>query len=146
ADPGPAGLTLGTLGDQAAGVVTIPVVGASCDDGVTLRQPGTTAHVATETFLEFRTTENVIADSPWGDPDNVVMSGAHLDGVTDGPGINDNGSGSAALLEVALNMAKVHSPNKLRFAWWGAEESGLIGSWHYVESLSEDELGRIALY
>jgi len=145
-DPGRMDLILGTLGDQAAGVVTIPVVGASFDDGVTLSQPGTTAHVATETFLEFRTTENVIADSPRGDPDNVVMSGAHLDGVTDGPGINDNGSGSAALLEVALNMAKVHSPNKLRFAWWGAEESGLIGSWHYVESLSEDELGRIALY
>ena len=145
-DPGRLDLIVGTLGEQAAGAVTIPVVGASFDDGVTLSQPGTIAHVATETFLEFRTTENVIADSPWGDPDNVVMSGAHLDGVTAGPGINDNGSGSAALLEVALNMAKVHAPNKLRFAWWGAEESGLIGSWYYVDNLPQDELDRIALY
>lgn len=145
-DPGRMGVIVGTLGDQSAGAITIPVVGASYDDGVALSQPGTQAHVATDTFFEVRTTENVIADSRWGNPDNIVMSGAHLDSVAEGPGINDNGSGSAALLEVALNMAKVRSPNQLRFAWWGAEESGLVGSWHYVESLSEDDLADIALY
>ena len=60
------------------------------------------------------------------------MAGAHLDSVQDGPGINDNGSGSAALLETAIQMAKVKPTNKVRFAWWGAEESGLLGSEHYV--------------
>ncbi len=139
-------LIVGTLGDQAAGEVTIPVVGASFADGEALAVPGSTATVSTEVFLEFRTTENVIADSRRGNRDNVVMSGAHLDSVLDGPGINDNGSGSAALLETALAMAKVNPPNQLRFAWWGAEESGLVGSTHYVNTLPEDELAQIALY
>jgi Zn-dependent M28 family amino/carboxypeptidase len=70
------------------------------------------------------------------------MAGAHLDSVNDGPGLNDNGSGSAALLEVALQMQKVTPRNTVRFAWWGAEESGLIGSTFYVDSLSADELGK----
>ena len=56
------------------------------------------------------------------------MAGAHLDSVQAGPGINDNGSGSAALLEIAEQMAKVKPQNTVRLAWWGAEESGLIGS------------------
>jgi Zn-dependent M28 family amino/carboxypeptidase len=145
-DPGRVDLLVGTLGDQSAGVITIPVVGASFADGEALAAPGSTAHVATEVFLEFRTTENVIADSTRGNPDNVVMSGAHLDSVLAGPGINDNGSGTAALLETALAMAKVRPVNQLRFAWWGAEESGLVGSTHYVDTLPEDELADIALY
>ncbi|HEX6569810.1 MAG TPA: M28 family peptidase, partial [Acidimicrobiales bacterium] len=143
---GRTGLIVGTLGDESAGVVTIPVVGASFDNGVALSQPGSTAHVATEVFLEIRTTENIIADSPFGNPDNVVMQGAHLDSVPAGPGIQDNGSGSAALITTALAMAKVESVNQLRFAWWGAEESGLIGSTHYVNTLPEADLGKIALY
>ena len=136
----------GTLGLESAGDILIPVVGASFADGQALAAPGSTASVSTDVFLEFRPTENVIADSPQGNPDNVVMSGAHLDSVVEGPGINDNGSGSAALLETALAMAKVNPENKLRFAWWGAEESGLVGSTHYVNTLPEDELDRIALY
>lgn len=139
-------LIVGTLGDESADVIQIPVVGASFDDGVALSQPGSTARIFTEVFLEFRTTENVIADSRHGNPDNVVMSGAHLDGVLAGPGINDNGSGSAALLSTAVAMAKVRPENQLRFAWWGAEESGLIGSTRYVLDLPEEELARIALY
>ena len=74
------------------------------------------------------------------------MAGAHLDSVQDGPGINDNGSGSAALLETAIQMAKVKPANTVRFAWWGAEESGLLGSEHYVAGLTEDEADAIALY
>ena len=61
-----------------------------------------------------------------GNDRNVVMAGAHLDSVQDGAGINDNGTGSAALLEVAEQMAKVKPNNTVRFAWWGAEESGLL--------------------
>ena len=85
------------------------------------------------------TTENLIAESRRGDPHNVVMAGAHLDSVPAGPGINDNGSGSSALLEVAEQMAKVKTPNKVRFAWWAAEEASLVGSNFYVTSLTEDE-------
>jgi Zn-dependent M28 family amino/carboxypeptidase len=72
--------------------------------------------------------------------------GAHLDSVPEGPGIQDNGSGSAAILEVALQMAKVKPVHQLRFAWWGAEEFGLVGSEFYVDNLSDDELDQIALY
>jgi Zn-dependent M28 family amino/carboxypeptidase len=139
------GLIVGTLGDESAGLITIPVVGASFDDGVALAG-ATTARVSTDVFLEMRTTENVIADSTHGNPDNVVMQGSHLDSVLEGPGIQDNGTGSAALLDTALAMAKVEPVNQLRFAWWGAEESGLIGSTHYVNTLSEEALGQIALY
>jgi Zn-dependent M28 family amino/carboxypeptidase len=144
--PGRIDLIVGTLGDEFAGLITIPVVGGSFADGETLSAPGTQVHIATEVFLEFRQTENVIADSKTGDPTNVVMAGAHLDSVPAGPGINDNGSGSAALLETALQMAKVRPVNQLRFAWWGAEESGLVGSTNYVLGLSEEEAGNIALY
>ena len=83
---------------------------------------------------------------PTATTSNVVMAGAHLDSVQDGAGINDNGSGSAALLEVAEQMAKVKPNNTVRFAWWGAEESGLLGSEHYVEQLTDDEIADIALY
>ena len=135
------GLIVGTLLPDGA-TVDIPVVGASFANGVALAQPGSTARV---TVVE-STEVNVIADLPGKNMNNVVMSGAHLDSVPEGPGINDNGSGSAALLETALMMAKVKPENSLRFAWWGAEELGLIGSTDYVESLDPTELERIALY
>jgi Zn-dependent M28 family amino/carboxypeptidase len=83
-----------------------------------------------------RNTENIIAESRGGDPNNVIMAGAHLDSVPEGPGINDNGSGSSALIEVAENMAKSKPRNKVRFAWWGAEEGGLVGSTFYVNDLA----------
>jgi Zn-dependent M28 family amino/carboxypeptidase len=75
-----------------------------------------------------------------------VMVGAHLDSVAKGGGINDNGSGSATILEVAKNMSKVKPRNKVRFALWSAEESGLVGSTHYVETLPEADKNKIALY
>jgi Zn-dependent M28 family amino/carboxypeptidase len=95
------------------------------------------------------TTTNVIADSRKGDPANVVMAGAHLDSVNAGPGINDNGSGSGALLHVAEMLAKHQGPNALRFAWWGAEEANLVGSNFYVADLvatAPAELAAIEMY
>jgi aminopeptidase S len=91
---------------------------------------------------------NLIADWPGGDENAVMMFGGHADSVRSGPGINDNGSGSAGLLEVALAVAEQDlAPAKhLRFAWWGAEEIGLVGSTHYVESLPADELAKISGY
>jgi Zn-dependent M28 family amino/carboxypeptidase len=123
----------------------IPVVGASFADGVALSAPGSTAFIEVLP-AETRTDFNVIAELEGKNPDNVVMAGAHLDSVIEGPGINDNGSGSAALLETALNMANLNPENTLRFAWWAGEEQGLLGSEDYVEGLSQAERDRIALY
>ena len=95
---------------------------------------------------ELSTTQNLIAESRGGDPHNVIMAGAHLDSVPAGPGINDNGSGSSALIEIAEQMNRLNLPNKLRFAWWGAEEDGLVGSTHYVNNLSDDDLADIEMY
>ena len=91
---------------------------------------------------------NLIADWPGGDENQVMMFGGHADSVEVGPGINDNGSGSAGLLEVALTVAEENlAPTKhLRFAWWGAEELGLVGSTEYVQSLPQEELDKIAGY
>jgi Zn-dependent M28 family amino/carboxypeptidase len=106
-----------------------------------------TARVRVDRLAETRTTRNVIAETPGGDPNSVVVVGAHLDSVSRGPGINDNGSGSAAILEVAETYAaQGRTPrNKIRFMWYGAEEFGLIGSTFYVNSLSAAEQDRIAL-
>ncbi|MGC0401304.1 aminopeptidase S [Streptomyces sp. SAI-126] len=95
-----------------------------------------------------RTGYNLIADWPGGDTNQVIMSGSHLDSVTAGAGINDNGSGSAAVLETALAVARAgHHPTKhLRFAWWGAEELGLVGSRYYVNNLSTANRSRISGY
>ncbi len=111
-----------------------------------LDSPGAIVRVRTDTVAYSFNTRNVFAETPDGDPGNVVMVGAHLDSVRAGPGINDNGSGSAAILETALQMSKVKPSNKVRFAWWGAEESGLVGSTYYVTHLTQAELDRIALY
>ncbi|KUJ70445.1 peptidase M28 [Streptomyces albus subsp. albus] len=91
---------------------------------------------------------NLIADWPGGSADQVVMAGSHLDSVEAGPGINDNGSGSAGILEVALAVAKSDlKPTKhLRFAWWGDEEDGMVGSSHYVDGLGDDQLSKIDSY
>ena len=102
--------------------------------------------VFANSLREILPTSNVIAEKAGANRDNVVMAGAHLDSVLAGPGINDNGSGSAAILEVAQQIAKVDTQNTLRFAWWGAEESGLVGSTNYVNGLSQAEQDKIALY
>jgi Zn-dependent M28 family amino/carboxypeptidase len=80
---------------------------------------------------------NVIADSVRGKKGRTVVVGAHLDSVQEGPGINDNGSGTSAILEIAEQVAKLDQRprNRLRFAFWGAEEAGLVGSTAYVQQL-----------
>jgi len=144
--PGREELFTGTLG----GPVDVPVVGLSFADGAALyaqTQAGpVTVHVVTSTEVDVNAqTSNVLADSPGGDPDKVIVVGAHLDSVVEGPGINDNGSGSSTILEIAVQMSKlkINPRQKVRFAFWGAEESGLLGSEHYVDSLSNANLARI---
>jgi len=91
---------------------------------------------------------NLIADWPGGDEKQTLMVGAHLDSVPEGPGINDNGSGSAAVLATAVAVAKAHFQPKrhLRFAWWGAEEKGMVGSQTYLDKLPAAQVKQIAAY
>ena len=147
-NPGRTDLSVGTLGNPK----DIPVVGLSYDDAVALNEDitagGATAHITTDVEVDLnRETQNVIADLPSKSrtthDDQVVVVGAHLDSVVEGPGINDNGSGSAGILEIAKQMSALKLTKKLerpvRFAFWGAEESGLLGSEHYVAALSAEE-------
>lgn len=135
----------GTLGPTTE--VKIPVLSVTKSVGVQLRgQPGPTTIKLAASAQSFKA-RNVIAQTKTGSDTNVVIAGAHLDSVPEGPGINDNGSGVAAVLETAVrvgNSPPVH--NALRFAFWGAEELGLVGSRNYVESLDLTALKNIALY
>ncbi|MEU5840075.1 M28 family metallopeptidase [Streptomyces diacarni] len=142
----------GTLGspDDAR----IPTGGITRADGEALARQagkgGVTVNLEVREFQEQRTTHNVLAETRGGDADHTVMLGAHLDSVPEGPGINDNGSGSAGVLEAALQLARAdhkgRHANKVRFALWSAEELGLLGAEHYVEQLPEGEREEIALY
>lgn len=141
---GRAGL-VSMIGDATG--LTIPAIFVSSDTGADLLStPGATVTVTVDYFSEERTAYNVLAETKTGDDSNVVMAGAHLDSVQNGPGINDNGSGSAALLETAIQMQRVQPTNTVRFAWWGAEEEGLLGSEYYVGQLTEEQASDIALY
>ncbi len=94
------------------------------------------------------TTVNVFAETAGGRPDHVVMAGAHLDSGEDGPGINDNATSVSALLETAVRLAPFQRdvPNRVRFAFWGAEELINVGSTHYVATRTPDELATIRMY
>jgi Zn-dependent M28 family amino/carboxypeptidase len=146
--PGRTDAFVGTLGGP---VVTIPVVGTSFAVGEELYTlsltSAVTVHLFVDAISEIRMTENVLAETPEGRDDRVVVVGAHLDSVLEGPGIQDNGSGSAVILEIALQMAAlgIEPRNKVRFAWWGAEEFGLLGSQFYVDNLSKRKIKNIAL-
>ena len=135
----------GTLGED--GNPKIPVVSITKESGERLRgAPGDTT-LKLKAGVDVKKTRNVIAQTKTGSDADVVMVGAHLDSVKEGPGINDNGSGVAAVLETALQLGPTPDVrNAVRFGFWGAEELGLKGSDNYVESLDVDELKDIALY
>jgi hypothetical protein len=133
------GVPSGTL---AAPGVRIPVVLVSSEsvrDGVGVR-------IAVDAVSERRLTHNVIAETPGGEEGRIVMAGGHLDSVPGGPGINDNGSGAATLIETAEAIGPDPPGARVRLAFWGAEELGLLGSRHYVRSLTRDERRRIRAY
>jgi Zn-dependent M28 family amino/carboxypeptidase len=151
--PGNEGVIAGTLGETAQDGqptppdVEIPAIGISYAEGDRLsKEAGLTAQIVVEAESDQRKSTNILADTRSGDPDNVTIVGSHLDSVTEGPGINDNGSGSAFNLELALQMAKnrIRTENRVRFAFWGAEESGLVGATRYVAAISDEEFAKIA--
>lgn len=130
----------------------IPVVGTTHSLGKAMvkaaRKGGLRLRVKTRTVHGKRSSANVIADTARGRAGNVVVAGAHLDSVPAGPGINDNGTGAAALLAIAGKFRELGAGNvrnRVRFVWWGAEEEGLRGSAHYVRSLSRADREKIAL-
>ncbi|TFL03153.1 hypothetical protein BDV98DRAFT_546502 [Pterulicium gracile] len=129
-----------------------PTIGISQEDGQALADrlaAGETLETLIEVNVrnEIRPADNVIAQSKWGDKNNVIFVGAHLDSVPAGPGINDDGSGTAAVAELLKQMARYKkSKNAVRFAWWATEEVGLVGSRYYVENLSQEERDKIVLY
>ena len=145
ADPSRQGIPAVTLGN--GNTSGIPALSATYALGEELAgTPGLVLRLFANVSRVPSMTENLIAESKGGDPHNVVMAGAHLDSVPEGPGINDNGSGSSALLEVAEQMAKVKTPNKVRFAWWAAEEASLVGSTYYVNNLSDEQIADLEMY
>lgn len=138
----------GSLGDAAA-ATTVPTAGLTRATGEQLAEGMGRGDV--RVFLDLRVarerrqTANVLAEMP-NTAQKVVMVGAHLDSVLAGPGINDNGSGVALGLELALKLAQTGNADGVRFAFWGAEELGLLGSEHYVSDLSPAELENLRAY
>ena len=153
-DAGRMDVVAGTLGETAQdgqpdpADVTIPAVGISFAEGERLANESdpTTGQVIVDAQSDRRMSSNILADTATGNPDNVTIVGSHLDSVPEGPGINDNGSGSAFNLELAIQMKKqrIKPANRVRFAWWGAEESGLVGATRYVAAISDEEFEKIA--
>jgi Zn-dependent M28 family amino/carboxypeptidase len=131
------------------GDLGVPTVMASTAVGTELYNAAQAGPVTIDlsTFGTFtpRFFNQVIAETRGGDPDHVVVVGAHLDSVEAGPGINDDGSGTSLLLTMAQRLARPGHPlkQKIRFGWWGAEEEGLVGSNYYAENLSQAEVDKI---
>jgi hypothetical protein len=127
----------------------LPVLSVSFPVGVELAGADhPIVHLVAHTTSELRDTQNVLADTDHGRADRIVVVGAHLDSVPAGPGINDDGSGLATVLEMAEQLSRLHlhPRNRVRFGFWGAEELGLLGSDHYVDGLLPDQRDRVAAY
>ncbi len=106
-----------------------------------------TINLLVDSVFEERESWNIISETKEGDPNNVIVLGAHLDSVQAGPGINDDGSGTSGILEILTSFRHYKGyKNKVRFIWWGAEESGLIGSLYYTSHLTEEEADKIRFY
>ncbi|KAK7189369.1 hypothetical protein DPSP01_005941 [Paraphaeosphaeria sporulosa] len=105
-----------------------------------------TAYFQQTQIIETKITQNVFTETIDGDPENVIMLGGHLDSVVAGAGINDDGSGSSLVLELKTALERFRVKNKVRFAWWGAEENGLLGSKYYTANLNVSEANNILTY
>ena len=124
---------------------TVPVLGLSYELGEALSQV-TRAKVDVELSVRVSTDENLIARTAGGDPGLRLVVGAHMDSVSAGPGINDNGSGTAAILEMAIQLAALdlELERQVQFSFWGAEELGLVGSFSWLaDEAASGELGAV---
>ena len=127
--------------------LTIPVGVIDPTADTALRRTDAPVTLVLDNKAVMTRSRNVLAQTTTGDSKNVIVAGAHLDSVRSGPGINDNGSGVAGVLETALQLgAQPQSRNAVRFAFWGSEEISEDGSSNYVSSLDREQLDDIALY
>ena len=126
----------------------IPAVAVAGRVARELERGRPTVEVRVDATTSHATARNVLAELPRGDPGEVVMAGAHLDSVPEGPGINDNGSGVAALLGIAarLRRSRAAPERRVRLGFWAAEELGIVGSRRYVRGLGRDARERIRAY
>lgn len=128
------------------GGIDIPVVSVT-DEAVRAIEAaeGREVRLSVETEREPAVLRNVVGQL--GDGPSVVMLGAHLDSVLDGPGMNDDGSGVVALLEVARAVAEVGVPEgwAVRIGFWGGEEFGTIGSRAYADGLGDEVVAYLNL-
>ncbi|KAK8064532.1 hypothetical protein PG994_007170 [Apiospora phragmitis] len=147
------GEVAGTLGSQSD--ANAPIVGIPQAEGEAILSELSTSgtplvlDLFIESIIENRTNYNVIAETKAGDKDNVLVLGGHSDSVFEGPGINDDGSGSVGVWAVAQALTRFRVRNAVRFAFWGAEEFGKLGSFYYVEQLNqtgEAEVAKIRAY
>ena len=143
----------GTLGpDERPEGRYVPTVGISQANGTALVSAITDGgqtllgNLSVQAFANNVTTNNVLATTKMGDQSNVYQIGGHSDSVEAGPGINDNGSGTGSLLELAVQLSNFSVNNAVRFSFWSAEEEGLLGSTYYTDNASNDTLARVRLY
>jgi Peptidase family M28/PA domain len=127
-------------------IPAVAAAGPAADAMAAIAAAGGSARVATTARTSETPTRSVIAEMAGTEPGHVVMLGAHLDSVIDGPGINDDGSGVAALLEIAAALQGTRPRATIRVALWSGEELGLQGSSHYVMGLTEAERSAIVAY
>lgn len=120
----------------------IPAAGISQADGraiLALVSAGTTTvRLQTKTETRVSNSHNVVATPPGGGCS--IVAGGHYDSVPTGPGANDNASGTAVVLEIAQTRAANGSLDDVCYVLFGSEEIGLIGSAHYVQSLTPDQV------
>ena len=127
--------------------LTVPVGVINPDADAVLRRTSAPVRLVLDSKPVMKTARNVVAQTATGDTGNVVLVGAHLDSAAASAGINDDGTGVAALLEAAAALgSEPEITNAVRFAFWASEENGHSGPTRYVHSLSRDELTDIALY
>jgi len=145
-DKGPLSGTLGTPSKHH--VATFGISGSDAAPFVKQLKKGDTVDGSAyiDAIVQEVHTKNVIAQTVGGDQENCVMLGGHSDSVAEGPGINDDGTGSLTLLELAVLLTKYSVNNCVRFAWWAGEEEGLLGSDYYVDQLSKEENLKIRLF
>ncbi|RDH77354.1 peptidase M28 [Mycolicibacterium moriokaense] len=127
--------------------LTVPVAVIDADTDAALRRTTAPVLLTLDAKAAMVKSRNVLAQTKTGDTHNVVMVGAHLASAAKSPGINDDGTGVAALMETATALgARPSVANAVRFAFWGSDESVPAGSMNYVEGLDRDGLNDIALY
>jgi Zn-dependent M28 family amino/carboxypeptidase len=146
-NPGTAGSPRGLFTPGYYQALKVPVAVIDAEADAALRRTDATVLLTLDAEAAMVKSRNVVAQTKTGDVHNVVVAGAHLDSAAESPGINDDGSGVAALLETAAAMgSEPQITNAVRFGFWGSEEKVLAGSTKYVDGLDRGQLDDIALY